>query len=143
MRSSSMHELAITRALIRQVEGIAGERHAERVSRIVVRIGPLSGVEPALLRNAWPLSCAGTCAADAELVLEDSPVRVRCLDCGAESEVPGNRLLCSSCGRWHTQLLTGDELLLIRVELERSIPAGNRQAATSGVQNRERVSDHV
>jgi hydrogenase nickel incorporation protein HypA/HybF len=138
-----MHELAITHALIRQVEGIAGERHAENVSRIVVRIGPLSGVEPALLRNAWSVSCAGTCAANAELVLEDSTVRVRCLDCGAESEVPGNRLLCASCGRWHTQLLTGDELLLVRVELQRNIPAGNRQVAASGIRRPGRVRDHV
>jgi len=143
MRSSRMHELAISRALIRQVEGIAGERHAERVIRIVVRIGPLSGVEPALLRNAWSLACAGTCAADAELVVEASSVRVRCLECGAESEVPSNRLLCGSCGRWRTQVLTGDELLLIRVELEKKLPSSNHPATTSGIRNVERVSQHV
>jgi hydrogenase nickel incorporation protein HypA/HybF len=133
-----MHELAITRALIGQVEAIACERRAERVIGIVVRIGPLSGVEPALLLNAWSLACAGTCAANAELMVEDSPVRVRCLQCGAESEVPSNRLLCSSCGQWRTQVLTGDELLLIRVEMEKALPPSYRPAAASDIQTGSR-----
>jgi hydrogenase nickel incorporation protein HypA/HybF len=29
-----------------------------------------------------------------------------------------NRLICSDCGDWHTQILSGDELLLESVELE-------------------------
>jgi hydrogenase nickel incorporation protein HypA/HybF len=46
-------------------------------------------------------------------------VRVRCEQCGAESEASPNRLLCGACGDYHTRLLSGDELLLVSVELER------------------------
>lgn len=116
-----MHELAVCQALIQQVEAVARQRNARRVISIVVTIGPLAGVEPGLLSSAYPLASAGTVAAGAKLVVESSVVRVRCLECGAESEVQSNRLLCLHCGNWRTQVLSGEELLLTSVELEREI----------------------
>jgi len=114
-----MHELAVSRSLLREVQRVAREHAAVSVSRVLVQIGPLSGVEPSLLREAFPLAAAGTLAEGAELVIETVPLRVRCETCGAESEARPNRLLCGACGDWHTRLLSGDELLLASVELER------------------------
>ncbi len=112
-----MHELSICRALLTQVEAIARERQAREVTTIVLRIGPLSGVEGHLLEFACPLASAGTIAENAELVIEALPVRVSCQSCGADSEAQVNRLLCGQCGDWHTRLIAGDELLLASVEL--------------------------
>jgi hydrogenase nickel incorporation protein HypA/HybF len=112
-----MHELSVCQALLGQVEALAHAHHARGVSRITLRIGPLAGVEPALLQQAYPIARAGTAAHAAELIIERLPVRVRCEHCGAESEVPANRLSCSACGDWQTQLIGGDELLLASVEL--------------------------
>ena len=119
-----MHELAVCQALMAQVEAIASREGAARVMAIALRIGPLSGVEPGLLAHAFPLAAAGTRAADAELRIEALPVRVRCSGCGAESEAAPNRLLCAVCGDYHTRLLSGDELLLASVELERAALTG-------------------
>lgn len=98
---------------------IVRQQQARTVTRILVQIGPLSGVEPSLLAQAFPIASAGTPAAGARLVLESLPVRVRCEQCGAESDALPNRLLCGACGDYHTRLLSGDELLLASVELER------------------------
>jgi len=117
-----MHELSICQALLDQVEAIAREHGATRVERVLLKVGPLSGVEPALLRNAYPLAAAGTVAEHSELVIEPTPVRVRCTDCGAESNTAPNRLLCDRCGGWKTRLISGDELLLANLEL--TIPGG-------------------
>jgi hydrogenase nickel incorporation protein HypA/HybF len=114
-----MHELAICRALVEQVEAIAAEQHAVRVVTVVVRVGPLSGVEGSLLERAYPMASAGSIAAGATLLLEPQPVTVRCSACGEESPVAPNRLLCGHCGDWRTQVVSGDELLLATVELER------------------------
>lgn len=119
-----MHELSVCQGMMRQLEQIVAERGAASVSKVVVRIGPLSGVEPQLLEQAFPLASAGSVAADADLVMEQLPVRVRCDSCGAESEATPNRLLCGACGDWHTQLVSGDELLLASVELDIE-PAAN------------------
>ena len=85
------------------------------MSDIYVRVGPLSGVEGPLMENAFPIAAAGTIADSATLHLESMPVRVRCEECGAESEVPMNRLTCKDCGDWRTTLVSGDELILQRV----------------------------
>lgn len=112
-----MHELAICQALVSQVEGVAGPR-AARVRQVRIGVGALSGVEPQLLQFAYPLACAGTQAEGSQLVIERTELRVRCRGCGAETAAAPNRLLCGSCGDWRTDLLSGDELLLLTVELE-------------------------
>ncbi|WP_295453084.1 hydrogenase maturation nickel metallochaperone HypA [uncultured Thiodictyon sp.] len=112
-----MHELSICQSLLDQVEGIARQHGASRVERILLQVGPLAGLEPALLMSAWPLAATGTVAETAKLVIEPAPVRVSCLDCHAESAATPNRLLCASCGGFRTRLISGDELLLARVEL--------------------------
>ena len=112
-----MHELAVCQALIGQVEAVARAEHAAAVSDIYVSVGPLSGIEHPLMQNAFPIAAAGTLASRAALHLEAQPVRVQCRECGAESEVPVNRLVCPHCGDWRTQLVSGDELLLLRVVL--------------------------
>ncbi len=112
-----MHELSVCQALIEQVVGIARAHNATAVERVLLRIGPLSGVEPALLMTAYPIAAAGTPAEGAVLEIEQAAVTVRCRACGHEGEVPANRLLCPACGDYHTEMLSGDELLLARVEL--------------------------
>ena len=117
-----MHEFSVCIALMEQVERIAQEHGAVRVERIVLQIGPLSGVEASLLKHAWPLAATGTLAESAELVIETAPVKVKCTQCGAESEVVPNRLLCTACGDYRTQLLSGDEMLLANLELSQLQP---------------------
>jgi hydrogenase nickel incorporation protein HypA/HybF len=106
-------------SMLQQVEQIARGRNAERVIRITLSIGPLSGVEPDLMRHAYPLAAAGTVAADAELVMETAEIVVRCSQCDSETTVTANKLLCGSCGDFRTRVISGDELTLMRVELDR------------------------
>jgi hydrogenase nickel incorporation protein HypA/HybF len=110
-----VHELAICQALISQVTDVAREQKATTVLDIYVRVGPLSGVESPLMRNAFPVAAAGTVASDANLHLEAAPIRVRCEECGEESDARMNRLVCAACGDWRTTLISGDELILQRV----------------------------
>lgn len=125
-----MHELSVCLALMQQVERIARENGAESVDRIVLQVGPLSGVEAPLLERAWPLASTGTIARLAQLVIETAPVRVRCTLCDAISQVPPNRLLCSACGDFRTRLLSGDEMLLLTLELSKSRPRNAAAAST-------------
>lgn len=111
-----MHELSVCLSLLRQLQSIAAEQRAQRITRIELGIGPLSGVEPDLLRNAWPIAAAGTIAVDAALVIEETGVVVRCRSCEAETPAKANRLLCGACGDFQTTLVSGDEMILQRVE---------------------------
>ncbi len=113
-----MHELSVAQALVEQLENIVRERKADAATSFRIRIGPLSGVVPDLLASAFPLAAAGSVAEHAVMDFVEAPVRVRCQTCGAESEAAMNRLLCGACGDWHTQLVSGDELILESVELQ-------------------------
>ena len=113
-----MHELAVAQALVEQVESVIRQHHAASASLIRVRIGPLAGVVPDMLASAFPLAAAGTRMEHAALDLVAAPIRVRCQTCSLETEAAMNRLVCGACGDWHTQVISGDELLLESVELE-------------------------
>ena len=102
-----------------QVETIARDNQATRVTAITLGMGPLSGVEEQLLKNAYPVASSGTLADGAELSIRSTAVRVLCSDCGRESEAKPNRLVCGHCENWRTELISGGELLLLRVELEK------------------------
>jgi hydrogenase nickel incorporation protein HypA/HybF len=117
-----MHELSICIALMQQVERIAREHEAGSVDRIVLQVGPLSGVEAPLLERAWPLASSGTLAQQAQLVIETAPITVRCTQCDTVSNVLPNRLLCSACGDFRTRLISGDEMLLVNLELSKLRP---------------------
>ena len=113
-----MHELSICLSILDQVRSIAAERNADRVQRIELRIGPLSGVEADLLRSAWPMASAGTIAVDADLLIDEAEIVVRCETCNAETPAIANRLVCGKCGDFRTTVISGDEMILQRVELE-------------------------
>ena len=112
-----MHELAVAQALVEQVDAVIDQHNAMQASLIRLRIGPLAGVVPELLASAFPLAAAGSRMEHAELEFVHAPIQVRCQTCGAETEAAMNRLLCGACGDWHTQVISGDELLLESVEL--------------------------
>lgn len=117
-----MHELAVCQALMGQVDQIAAREAATRVTVVTLQIGALSGVEGQLLKDAWPIASAGSLAADSELLIESVPLRVRCMVCGSESDAMPNRLTCGACDSFRTVLISGEELLLKSLELERTGP---------------------
>lgn len=89
---------------------------ARDATRIVLQIGPLSGVVDQLLHRAFDLMRPDSIVENAALEIQSCPVVVLCQACDKESEVPCNRLVCLHCGQWQTTLVSGDELLLLRIE---------------------------
>lgn len=117
-----MHELAVAQALVEQVDAVIDRHGTSSATSIRVRIGPLAGVVPELLATAFPLAAAGSRMEHAQLEFVHAPIQVHCQTCGAETEAAMNRLLCGACGDWHTQVISGDELLLESVELVTDTP---------------------
>ncbi len=112
-----MHELAVCQALLHQVEAVVAEHGATAADRIVISVGPLSGVEPALLASAFTIAREGTAAANAELDIESEPIEVECRTCAHRGTARPNRLLCGACGDWQVQVTRGEALMLLRVGL--------------------------
>ena len=118
-----MHEMAICAALIRQIESEAGKHRASGVEKVVITVGPLSGVEPELLKRAFSIAKENTLAHNAELECKEGRVRVACTECNKESDATINTLVCGECGSWRTRVVEGDSLLLNHVYF--SVPASH------------------
>ena len=113
-----MHELAVCQDIISQVEQLAVEHQAKAIHSITLEIGPLSGVESALLEAAFPIASAGTVAENALLEITAIPVTVSCNICHQQTSASPNKLICGECGSWKTRLVSGDEMLLKRIEMD-------------------------
>ena len=65
-----MHEMSLLRGLITQIDSIAGENQARRVSVVRLKLGPLAHIEPDHLREHFVESARGTIADGARLEIE-------------------------------------------------------------------------
>lgn len=110
-----MHEYSLVSALVRKAEEEARARGATAVLGLHVRVGALAGVEPTLLASAFTLCRAGLLEG-AELSVETTQAEWDCPRCGA-SVAAGGVLRCAACGV-PARLVSGDELLLERIEME-------------------------
>jgi hydrogenase nickel incorporation protein HypA/HybF len=117
MAMRQMHELSVCQSLLTQATLVMNEHKAKSIERIVVLIGPLSGVEPALLERAFTVARADAGVPEAQLEIQIPPVRVKCNKCGQESTAKANRLVCAHCGGWRVNTIEGFEMILKRVVL--------------------------
>ena len=111
-----MHEYSLVAALVDRVEAEARARHATAVRGVSLRVGELSGVEPALLLSAYEIYRPGTIVAGAPLQIATVTARWECPAC-ARSLPRGSVLRCPECGQ-EARLAEGGELLLERIEME-------------------------
>ena len=111
-----MHEYSVVGALIEQVDAQARARGATAVRRVCVRIGELSGVDRELLATAYELFRERTVCAEAALSIEPVSARWECSRCGCE--LPRQSMLCCVVCGSPARLAQGDEILLMRIEME-------------------------
>ena len=92
-----MHEYSLAQALIEHAEREVRARGAVTVRRLVVRIGPLAGVETDLFSAAYDHRRVGTLCAGADLCITGEEVDWRCDACGERLPM-GATLCCHGCG---------------------------------------------
>lgn len=114
-----MHEVGLAQELVRMAEAVAREEGAERVIRLGLRLGALSGVVEEALRFAFEAVKVGTLCQEAELVVESVPLRSYCETCqeAFSSEDRYGIALCPRCGEPSAHVLEGREFVLSYVEV--------------------------
>jgi hydrogenase nickel incorporation protein HypA/HybF len=113
-----MHELSVAQALVELVAGEVAREGAARVVSVHIRVGALSGVEPAALRFAYDAATAGTALEGSTLQVEGVAVAVWCERCRAERDLGQvNRLSCPACGAPTPRVVRGKELEVVSVEV--------------------------
>lgn len=113
-----MHEMT----LMESVRGIVLEarRHQpfERVKRIVLEIGELSGVQEEAMRFCFDVVMEGSPAAGATLEIEALPGRAWCPACQAEVAVSSRVEPCPRCGGMPGRITQGTEMRVKGLEVQ-------------------------
>jgi hydrogenase nickel incorporation protein HypA/HybF len=112
-----MHELGIMESALDAIRHQAVKHGAARVSRIVLRIGTLAGVDQESLRFAYEALAPTSIAAGAVLEIETVTARARCAACQTEFGVErGFVFQCPQCGEYSGDIRAGRELGIARLE---------------------------
>lgn len=113
-----MHEYSIIQSLIESCEQHLKANDASQVTKLFVKIGVLSGVEPHLLQEAFEMFKEETVCHRAEFVMTIQPIKVACQSCLTESELDQYIFLCPHCRSDDLSVLDGEEMYLMRLEME-------------------------
>lgn len=109
-----MHELALCQAI---AESATRHAHGRPVSQVAVRIGHLRQVVPESLLFSWEVLTSGTDLEGSLLDVEHVPVTIECQACHATTTLDTPIVLCRACGDADVTVLTGEELLVVSLEL--------------------------
>ncbi len=113
-----MHEYSIVQSLLESCEEHARVNEASKVTKVVVKIGVLSGVEPELLKTAFDTFKEKTICDSAEFVVNIQKLQIDCLDCKTISIIEKNDFSCPNCNSVNINVLDCEDMYLMSLELE-------------------------
>ena len=112
-----MHELGLADALVKMVDKLAKEEGAERVVRVTISIGDLSGVVPHFMADAWEAVTDGTAYEGVPLEIETIPGVAQCIECGEQFRVDTKRMRCPSCGGVKLRPVSGRDMTIEEIDV--------------------------
>ena len=113
-----MHELALTEKMLKLVLTEAKNHQAQRVTKIKVSIGELSGMIEDCVAYYFQLSAQGTIAAGAELEFVKCKAKLFCPACEREFEKGPQDFNCPCCGGLGRLTEAGRECFVESIEVE-------------------------
>ncbi len=113
-----MHEYSIVTSLLDLCEENAKKEGAQKITKVEVKIGKLSGVEPYLLQSAFDTFKEKTICDGAEFVMHLQDVVIQCHDCDKEFTLQENEFVCPECKSFNIETIDGEGMYLMRLEME-------------------------
>ncbi|SFZ97904.1 [NiFe] hydrogenase nickel incorporation protein HypA [hydrothermal vent metagenome] len=113
-----MHEYSIVQALINQCDEISKQNDEKKVTKVVIKIGVMSGVEIHLLETAFHTFKESTCCDRAELQINHQKIKLHCNTCNQEYEIDDTEYQCTNCSSSDVRIIDGEDMYLMSLELE-------------------------
>jgi len=112
-----MHEYSVVQALLEQIENIAQENDSDEVTKIIVKIGVMSGIEAHLLEIAFNTFKEKTVCDSAEFIINIQPVIIHCRECNEKSELEKIHYCCLNCSSTNVEIIDGEDMFLMSLEM--------------------------
>ncbi len=117
-----MDEREIANHVLVVVDQAAYRNAARRILGVHLAVGGRRVFDLERLREVFAEVARGTVAEGAQLFVKVLPVRHHCQNWGCDFEASRADCPCPECGHPHTEMMGGEELRLLEVELDDSAP---------------------
>ena len=121
-----MHELSMAQGILNAVLETAEANDAIKVTDMVIEIGKLAMLNPEQLKFMLGFLCKDTIAENAEIVIEDIDVEIKCYNCDFEgiadvddSDHYAPMILCPKCESHRVEVLNGRDVTVKNISIER------------------------
>ena len=112
-----MHELSIALGIVKIAEDETAKANAEKVTKIELEIGVLSGIEIESLNFVWEAAVQDSVLENAEKEIIIIEGRGKCIDCDAEFDLENIYDCCPKCNSNFKGILKGKELRVKALEV--------------------------
>ena len=116
-----MHELPVIQSILDIVLNHARMNQVSRVHSIALAIGELSDLQDEWLQRYFDYISKGTIAEGARLVIERTPVVLKCANCAKEISVKPAEMkdmICPECKSKELTLIAGREYFIKSMEAQ-------------------------
>ncbi len=113
-----MHEQSIVESLLALALQNAQKDKANRILRIYLVVGDLSGVVEDAVDFYFGFLSRGTIAAGAALFFQHVPAELRCRNCDTVFSPGPASLRCPKCSEQQVEIVSGRELYVDSIEVE-------------------------
>ncbi|MEJ5293074.1 MAG: hydrogenase maturation nickel metallochaperone HypA [Candidatus Methanosuratincola sp.] len=125
-----MHEFSLAASLIQYVSEVAKNSGLAEIREMHIEVGEMTHIDPRQLRFCIRIASQNTIADGSRVYIRKRMPVLRCLKCGASSELKRGKNLseysmtCPSCGSQDVELERGRELVLKRIKGIKKVDRG-------------------
>jgi hydrogenase nickel incorporation protein HypA/HybF len=112
-----MHEMSVAQNIFEIVRKNVPEGSEEKVSKIHLKVGELSGIVPDSLLFCIDILKEESDFKNVSIEIEQVPITAHCQLCGKNSQLEYGVFFCPNCQSTSIELLTGRELNIVDIEL--------------------------
>jgi hydrogenase nickel incorporation protein HypA/HybF len=112
-----MDERELASQVLAAVDDAAYHNSATKITAVHLAIGGRRVFDLDRLQEVFAVAARGTVAEGAQLSVRVLPVKHHCRNCGNDFEASRNECPCPACGQPHTDMIGGEELRLLEMEL--------------------------
>jgi hydrogenase nickel incorporation protein HypA/HybF len=122
-----MHEFSFAYNIFKVAETTALKYNAKKITEVYLEIGELTLIVPELLKQSFKMATKGSIAEDAELIIEITPGKIQCRECGKISKVTLNDeayltglqlFQCQHCKSKDTEIIDGKKANVKNIKIQ-------------------------
>jgi len=113
-----MHELSITQSIMSIALEQASAAKANRITKINVTIGELTGIVDECVQFYFDELSKGTLAAEAKLTFDRPPTRLQCRNCSRIFSPNDLCWTCPDCQSQKVEIISGRECYVSSIEVD-------------------------